>query len=1135
MYSLLNLLMIYFKTVVSFNLDIESPDVLIGPPNSLFGYAVVSAAAPGKHRWVYVGAPKARIFNQFDVNVTYESGRLFGTLYECPENTKECKSIIFENKIADVIPSFSNILDDAWLGAAVAATADDTIVACGYRMMRSISLERYDMRGGCIKISPDRRDYLYYDFCDLDAETELLHEGVTVCESGMSLSQIQSSRSSIIAFGEPGAFQWSGRVEADYSDTILRQPYLLRQHSVQPAEYSYLGYSVLMIKLKTREQLTSSTEYLLLASAPRASNQRGEIWFFNKRFVSTSNFGFDTLEMSTNRTQLIGEQLGAYFGYSLAAGDLNGDGHTDLAVGAPFFYSKRPSYGGAVYIYFGLNGKFTNDRRQKLLVAPAHSRFGFAIACLPDLNKDGIDDLAISAPGESDGINSGSIYIYLGKDNWKTQWKFSQKIVPSQLVNVIKQPFVRDFGFSLATQSTFTNDLYQNSSIYPTLIVGSVDKQNLIIIYTLSADRLSTIGRIISTVNHLPTITSKQTLGTCKNQTFITKSGNDDFLTPIQFQLVYNISHDRNDHRTRTYTEDSFPMINATEEQRTIQFEANFYKGCGDADRCSTDLQLTADFVNGQKSSNISVLGIDSEIRVRLNLSNISPHLSRRKADPAFGTKIDIYYPSSYVQFSHAVMDDKTYVCAPIMRDHLRCKMTDYFNNPFQSDKVSITELIFTLSNISLANILRFDFNSSTLTNDTNIFNNNVTLLSKVLLKTDMNIRGTHEPEQVIISGKIIGLSSVKNLDQFGIDIIHTYTIVNSGPNTVRSHKVTIYWPYETLNNEWDDGKLLLYLTEEPTIELSPVLSNSGVKIEGYCKRDRHWHDHIDILSSINVRKKRQHLIDDDIIAITESIPIKTLTLDSLSTIRTLILTCNPNYRNVRCYPINCYIKTLQAHQYYFIKLRARLWNSTLIEDYFTTYDRVDIKSYAQISIQDPLIFQTNIVNDNASATTPAEFANRSEIVVPKLPLWAVLVGAMAGLILLIFIIVVCCLLGFFQRRDLAPKPPPKKKAAILVMDGTTTNSSSEEQQRATRLSLKEHSKNVTNRSFSPSAGVSMEQSNNNSEILDTMNLAIVIEDSDVEEEDLISKEDNQALLLNQQQPRQSVVSIKYVKTFSDE
>lgn len=47
--------------------------------------------------------------------------------------------------------------------------------------------------------------------------------------------------------------------------------------------------------------------------------------------------------------------------------------------------------------------------------------------------------------------------------------------------------------------------------------------QNLIIVYSLTADYLSSIGRILSNINHLPTITNKQFLNTCEKQTFITK------------------------------------------------------------------------------------------------------------------------------------------------------------------------------------------------------------------------------------------------------------------------------------------------------------------------------------------------------------------------------------------------------------------------------------------------------------------------------------------------------------------------------------------------------------------------------------------------------------------------------------
>ena len=205
--------------------------------------------------------------------------------------------------------------------------------------------------------------------------------------------------------------------------------------------------------------------------------------------------------------------------------------------------------------------------------------------------------------------------------------------------------------------------------------------------------------------------------------------------------------------------------------------------------------------------------------------------------------------------------------------------------------------------------------------------------------------------------------------------------MINSGPNSVRSHNVTIFWPYETLDDEWENGKILLYLFDEPTIESPPALTSAGTKIEGHCERWSQWRDHMHILESLDRtavtnRKRRE---EQNVDSSTDSKPTSTVPVTpspSLPIIRPMTLTCDPTYQNVRCYPIYCHVKSLSAQGYYFIKLQARLWNSTLIENYFDDYDRVEIQSYASLHINDQLIFQTSTDNDNATVSEREKRAN---------------------------------------------------------------------------------------------------------------------------------------------------------------
>jgi hypothetical protein len=97
------------------------------------------------------------------------------------------------------------------------------------------------------------------------------------------------------------------------------------------------------------------------------------------------------------------------FGNALAAGDFNGDGFADLAVGVPFEDINTILDAGAVNVLYGSASKLTGVGSQTFTqnspgvgsAAEPRDRFGFALAA-GDFNHDGFADLGVGAP--SDGV-----------------------------------------------------------------------------------------------------------------------------------------------------------------------------------------------------------------------------------------------------------------------------------------------------------------------------------------------------------------------------------------------------------------------------------------------------------------------------------------------------------------------------------------------------------------------------------------------------------------------------------------------------------------------------------------------------------------------------------------------------------
>jgi hypothetical protein len=111
-----------------------------------------------------------------------------------------------------------------------------------------------------------------------------------------------------------------------------------------------------------------------------------------------------TPELELNGTLAAGE-----FGWGLTrAGDLNGDGLDDIAIGA---YAADLST-GAFHVYYGAAGGPSTSPDLTVDGSARSSSFGEVLSGGGDVNGDGYDDLIVGAPDT--GGSTGAVYVYLG-------------------------------------------------------------------------------------------------------------------------------------------------------------------------------------------------------------------------------------------------------------------------------------------------------------------------------------------------------------------------------------------------------------------------------------------------------------------------------------------------------------------------------------------------------------------------------------------------------------------------------------------------------------------------------------------------------------------------------------------------
>ncbi|CAM4571178.1 unnamed protein product [Caretta caretta] len=380
----------------------------------------------------------------------------------------------------------------------------------------------------------------------------------------------------------------------------------------------------------------------------------------------------------TPRSELLGEQIGSYFGCTLCTVDLNRDGNTDLVlIGAPMYHT--PLNGGRVYICpIDLLGTtmFCNKTLHGQM-GEVSGRFGASMSEIGDISGDGHTDVAIGAPMEND--NHGALYIFHGEKGGLSP-QYRQRIEGSRFPSRLHY-----FGQAVSGGTDLTGDGLPDIAVgaqgqvlllrsRPVLRVGvsisfqpptiptsafdcqgqeqlNTEASKAEVCFTITKSTMDSLGdRISSTIQYSlaldpgrtnirvtfdftsPVLSRELQLGIetrCETYRITFPLCPEDTLTPITLHLNYTLTGD---------------PITAASRLRPILSEDSalvsaglllFQKDCGTDGRCDDQLGVSFNF----SGLSTLVVGISPELNITVSIEN--------RGENSYSTTVRFFYPAA--------------------------------------------------------------------------------------------------------------------------------------------------------------------------------------------------------------------------------------------------------------------------------------------------------------------------------------------------------------------------------------------------------------------------------------------------------------------------------------------------------
>ncbi|XP_020292418.1 integrin alpha-PS3-like isoform X2 [Pseudomyrmex gracilis] len=988
---------------------------------SYFGYSVLLHHDPQKNAsWLFVGAPRGNYTKPSRNKLLKKSEP--GVAYRCnlPGSCVEIESTVLEDEkvyIRQIGMRAYLTNDHSWFGGAMSIERySGFLTICAPRTIMSIF--------------PDKKELKYVNTMQGMCYSNQMLSNTMTAEI-FEINQFDYSRYTWFDPIQGFSVMFASTQEEETISRVVGNPNDEVVGSINVGRFSRAGKfdesSRKMLNLTVHDD---TSQYGYMITAGYYFDQKRFLYACSDpgwNYVGQVVVIDTNKESAYTNAHLFGSDIGEFFGAGLASGDLNNDGLDDLIVGSPLWGNDN----GKVYIYLG-QPEEEFEAVVILEGAAEDAQFGYTVAS-GDLDKDGFSDIIVGAPWEGSGViyiyyGDASLKNKVRPAVSQRIEMESSGLFPTKEINI------RTFGFSISEPIDIDDNGYADIAVgaYKSghvIILRSkpVAQTNLTIITTPSILKRNDSNFLITacvkyhgydTANMHPfkislivdkkykrtketsleMVSANPPLDMCINVTVTLSTNIQDFIEPINIYASHKFTHDVLSSAEFCKT---CPVESKDNKSSSVQNVLPFDIGCGEDRICNCNITATMKFL-GVRENNSWAIG-SNDIILETVLENHD--------ELAYLTTIAFTFPNGIIL--HSILPS----CEEDRNGNILIVVCEV-SNPLKTNEQKIVKLDLDMRYITDGSLhgTVLNFSAEIKTRSVNHGMHKIQLSLALISEASSSLNGKAIEKSYYLPES--------DDDQLNITFQHHYHLLKLGATSIEEAELSIDVP-TSVNDS--DSFVDLY---QPRIYISGKYYDclsSGIDLVNDGQQNDVWkstasNDIYNLNNDTSHSLSKRDITDKAVIAahFMQKLYYAKLTSNDQSGNNltswerdTVYLNCSTI--GVNCATVCCNLRALKTQKDVGKLVMKLILNVTKLKDNFGLRKErkvIRFSTNAHVQIMKPAN-RISFADDNDVILT-TEFYSTAKP--EKLQLWVVFVSVTLGLIFLFIIIIILSMVGFFRR-----------------------------------------------------------------------------------------------------------------------